>query len=176
VYDPRDCYRFASFLSTIIRHKRFTFSSIVYITYYSSRLLLLREYVRDLLSSVLTSPFSLRLELIITMITVENSQIDGSMDVDQPNPSENENSAKDPTDMDTNDTNNDVNKKTGSALRRQSLLLAAFPWFSSIIMTPKKLSEELGINHYAYVCLYILSLFFNSSADLLAIRTINGRV
>ena len=112
------------------------------------------------------------------MITVANSQIDGSMDVDQPNPSQNlnDNSAKDPTDMDTNDTNNDVNEKTGSALRRQSLLLAAFPWFSSIIMTPKKLSEELGINHYAYVRLYILSLFFNSSADLLAIRTINGRV
>jgi hypothetical protein len=55
--------------------------------------------------------------------------------------------------MDVDNTNNSSNEQCISDLRKQSLLLAAFPWFSTIIMTPKKFSEELGDGHYAYVCL-----------------------
>lgn len=82
-----------------------------------------------------------------SMQTVGNNQNDGPMDLDPPNPSHND--GDDPMDLD-----NHSNKRTGSALRRQSLFLATFPWFSTIIMTPKKLSDELGNDHYAHVCFY----------------------
>ena len=39
------------------------------------------------------------------------------------------------------------------SLRTQSIVLASYPWFSSLIMTRDKISEELGSEHYAYVCL-----------------------
>jgi hypothetical protein len=65
--------------------------------------------------------------------------------------------------MDIDDQNDREIVKSGSVLRRKSLLLATFPWFSGVIMTPSKLCEELGPDHYAYVCLpFLFSFFFPS--------------
>ena len=51
---------------------------------------------------------------------------------------------------------NNVIKKFGSSLQKQSLLLASFPCFSSVIMMPTKFSEALRAEHYGYVCFFFL--------------------
>jgi hypothetical protein len=67
--------------------------------------------------------------------------------------------------MDLDDANNHEIEIFEPTLRKNSLLLASFPWFSTVIMTPKTLSEEFGTEHYGYVCIIYpspLSLFINS--------------
>lgn len=44
-------------------------------------------------------------------------------------------------------------------LRVSSLVLAAFPWTTSIVMSPTGLSENLTEDHYAYVRIFNLELF-----------------
>ena len=51
---------------------------------------------------------------------------------------------------------NNVIEKSGSSLWKQSLLLALFPWFSSVIMTPTKFFEALRAEHYGYVCFFFV--------------------
>ena len=73
------------------------------------------------------------------------------------------------------DMNNAI-KKSGSSLWKQSLLLASFPWFSSVIMMPTKFSEALRAEHYGYVCFFFcfFPCFITNWIILLAICTING--
>jgi hypothetical protein len=80
----------------------------------------------------------------------------GQDEPENPNPHDTE----DP--MNLNDTDNHNIPVLGSSLRKHSLLLASFPWFSSVIMTPKKFSEELRTEHYGYV--FYFSLFFPFSS------------
>ena len=51
---------------------------------------------------------------------------------------------------------NNIIKKFGSSLQKQSLLLALFPWFSSVIMMPTKFSEALRAEHYGYACFFFV--------------------
>jgi hypothetical protein len=100
----------------------------------------------------------------------DSSSIDTSMPVDNENFGSDKTQGPEPSgvsndEMDIDDQNDREIVKSGSVLRRKSLLLATFPWFSGMIMTPSKLSEELGPNHYAYVCLlffFFLLSFFNN--------------
>jgi hypothetical protein len=57
-----------------------------------------------------------------------------------------------------NDDSMSLDDSNRSILRRESLLLATFPWFSGIIMTPNKLCESLGRDHYGYVCTFCFFL------------------
>lgn len=100
----------------------------------------------------------------------ESSSMDPSMSIDDENfgsqktqepmvvdPS---NSVNDDDGMDIDHPNNRDIVESGSILRKKSLLLATFPWFSGIIMTPNKLCEELGHDHYGYVRLSFFLFFF----------------
>jgi hypothetical protein len=67
--------------------------------------------------------------------------------------------------MDLDNANNHEIEIFEPTLWKNSLLLALFPWFSTVIMTPKTFSEEFRTEHYGYVCFIYpspLSLFINS--------------
>jgi hypothetical protein len=107
---------------------------------------------------------SLMLEDNCSPLTVNNSQLSvvpSQSQVDDGNRSNL--NFQEPMDLD--DANNHEIEIFEPTLWKNSLLLASFPWFSTIIMMPKTLSEEFGTKHYDYVCFIYpspLSLFINS--------------
>jgi hypothetical protein len=107
---------------------------------------------------------SLMLKDNCSTLTVNNSQLSVVLSQSQVDDGNHSNhNFQEPMDLD--DANNHDIEIFESTLWKNSLLLASFPWFSTIIMTPKTLSEEFGTEHYGYVCFIypsLLSLFINS--------------
>jgi hypothetical protein len=107
---------------------------------------------------------SLMLEDNCSPLTVNNSQLSVVPSQSQVNDGNHSNhNFQEPVDLD--DANNHEIEIFEPTLQRNSLFLALFPWFNTVIMMPKTLSEEFGTKHYGYVCFIYpspLFLFINS--------------
>jgi hypothetical protein len=102
---------------------------------------------------------SLMLEDNYSPLTVNNSQLSvmpSQSQVDDGNHSNH--NFQEPMDLD--DANNHEIKIFEPTLQKDSLLLASFPLFSTIIIMPNTLSEEFGTKHHKCVCFIYPSPLF----------------
>ncbi|KAF8813075.1 hypothetical protein BYT27DRAFT_7207231 [Phlegmacium glaucopus] len=58
-----------------------------------------------------------------------------------------------------NETSGSQLQMYGSSLQIQSLLLASFPWSTSLPMAPTQISKELGNNHYASLLAHSVDIY-----------------